>query len=244
MTTILGAAESAASPADTPIRRLFATLKGADMPVEIAGIAEAPVSAPERIDLLLLRDHGNRDLVLSMVFIDDVVATQAPPEDISAEDWGDDDAGMSLFSLSVVLPYPASAETAAGTMQLLMDINRMLAIGAFGYGSPDHGLYWSYTLGLDSPASLSGLMVDEIVNLAGYQIETYGPLIERVASGAATRESLMAEIEQLGGVMPPVGPPRQMSPELTAAVDAEMAAMAAEMAAEGEATDAAHGGPQ
>lgn len=194
----------------TPLRQIGTLLRSAGLQIQISGAG--PDIPLERLDVRLQQDDAGRDLVLSMLYVNDFALTDEALTGVMEDDatGGDDeDDETILLHLSVILPFSATDATATDSIALMMELNRILPAGAFGYSRPDHGLFLAYVLVLDSAESITGVTLNSLLQLFSFALEAYAPMIESVATGALSFAQVLSEIEQQGK-MPPVGPPPVM----------------------------------
>lgn len=210
------------SDQETPLAAIAAALEDSGMMVVLDQLD--PDLPLERLSLLLTTDRLGRDIVLQLMFINDINESVALSADLAGlaedddtdefetdefdADEEDEDATLLLFS--IVLPFKATAETAVETMRVLLAVNRLLPIGAFGYSESDGALYLAYPLALEDKAALTPLVLEEIINMLGFAAESYGELLESAASGAASASEILADLRDAGLEMPGVGDPPAM----------------------------------
>ncbi|MGF1562904.1 MAG: hypothetical protein ACFB3T_12085 [Geminicoccaceae bacterium] len=199
---------------DTPLAEIAWALDQSGIPVDLQRGDE--IVPFERLQILLLTDEKDRDFVVQVMFVDDLVDNMPLTAEVLGEDLDDelldeeddDDAVILLFS--TILPYRAKPSSAGDLARLLMVVNRLLPIGAFGYIERDQGLYLAYPLTLLSRDALEGRVLEGVINRLIFAIESYNGLIEAVATGSKTADDVFAEIEEMGMPLPPLGEPHVM----------------------------------
>lgn len=200
----------------TPLAAIAEMLAASGITVELEQVDQGlPL---ERLKLLLLTDDGGRDIVLQLVVINDIdAAVAAAGLGVAAaedddEDAADDDEDAILLHFSVVLPFKVAPGAAADTMRVVLTLNRLLPVGAFGYGEADGGLYLGYQLALEEWSGLTPLVLEEVVNMLGFAVDNYGQVLEAVASGRSAAAEVLAQMRDAGIEPPPVGDPPVMRP--------------------------------
>jgi hypothetical protein len=161
-----------------------------------------------KLYLLLWADEQQRDVVVEIMFLNelsDSMAGSDPQYD------ADDEDSITLLHFSILLPFRIERTAVAEAMRIAFMVNRLLPLGAIGCSEADGAFYLSYQLALPEPA-LPALVLQEVINLLSFAVETYATLLELAGRGELTAEELTEQLRQNGSELPLVGNPEIFRP--------------------------------
>lgn len=128
--------------------------------------------AVEQLLCSLGQDYKNRDLVLQLMYTEDVI--QAMGIEIDPEE-------SSTLQFSSLLPLQASEETLSHVHELLAMLNRLLPIGGFGVDA-ENKIYFRYNL-LNPDRVFHQAVLLEVYSMTRHFLLRLIPAIEFVIEG-------------------------------------------------------------
>ena len=159
----------------------------------------AEESAPfERLHVLIGNDAQERPLTLQLCFINDIALAVGGTED--EEDTHD----AILLQFMLLLPALTQAGRFAEVAEYLLQINRILPIGAFGISRPDGTVYFQYTLAL-AEREVDDNVLLEVVQMADVFVNKFEGNITGVSSGTLRAATAIQALVEEGIVPPPLG---------------------------------------
>lgn len=147
---------------------------------------EAPQTADdiEQMHILIHVDDQTRNYVVRLLVSGD-----------SPEAGGDKNA-LQLLDLAVILPFRIAEGAIPDTARLLASINLANVIGAFTLSEVDRVVLLRY--GWHAVASeLVPARVVRLLDMFDYQCQESAPLIEKVATGAASFDQIAAAVREV-----------------------------------------------
>lgn len=103
--------------------------------------------------------------------------------------------GVSLWQFWVELPFKSVAAHQADLNRLILTLNNLIHLGAFGVLEPDRAILFRYVwmLGPDQNKNSQGVV--DVVLLTSYYLDQFGSLLEPVANGQKTVDQTLLEIQ-------------------------------------------------
>lgn len=142
----------------------------------------------ERLFVSLGQDDKSRDFTLQIHFINDV--TNALGVDDDPED-------AFILQFFLLLPYNIPHNKVNEASRVILTLNRILPVGAFGLSEDDGLAYFQYNLACEE-RTVSEKVIKEVVSIIGFFSSEFSARIEQVAEGKITREALIQELAQAG----------------------------------------------
>ncbi len=188
----------------TPLNFIAEVLEDADFPVVFQEKNEnSPV---EQVFIPLEHDKEELSGALQILFINDLTKTLG----VTEEDEDEDD--VQLLQFFMLCPFQCKAETCSEVALLILALNRILPIGAFGMSQKEHTIYFQYVLALeDQEDAVNPMVILEVVSMISMFVIEFIESIALVAKGEKTADALLEEMEAKGMVLPPLGFPQQPS---------------------------------
>lgn len=156
----------------------------------------------EKLHVSLGEDERGRQFNVQIHFINDVNRAQGSedePEDIV------------LLQMFLLLPYSITDTTLLPTARLILMLNRILPLGAFGISEVDGAMFYQYNCGLIDRVMDPDVLVESL-RMIGFFITKFTDLIEEVATGSRTFEAAAQWLFDQGIQVPPLtglpSPPR------------------------------------
>jgi len=106
--------------------------------------------------------------------------------------------GVSLWQFWVELPFKSLAAYQAELNRLILTLNNLIHLGAFGVHEPDRAILFRYVWMLGPDQNKNSQAVIDVVLLINYYLEQFGSLLEPVAGGQKTVEQTLLEIQPRG----------------------------------------------
>ena len=148
----------------------------------------------EKLHVSLGEDEKGRQFNIQLHFINDVSRAQGgedEPEDIV------------LLQMFLLLPYSITDATFMPTARLILMLNRILPLGAFGISEVDGAMYYQNNAGLTDRAMDPDVLV-ESMRIIGFFVTRFTDLLEEVATGARTFEAAAQALFDQGIQVPPL----------------------------------------
>jgi hypothetical protein len=174
----------------SPIRSLAKVLDEADFATFVAAAdQENPI---DQLFVAIGQDSQSRDIVMSMVYINDLSKSMEVQED-------EDDA--ILLQYFVAFPFVAAPQCIGQASSLVLSLNRLLPIGAFGLNVKDGSLYCQYVLALDERQVSEKITLETTSMLSMFCLQ-FTQQLEAVASGQKTYLQVLGELSEQGITIP------------------------------------------
>jgi hypothetical protein len=177
----------------TPFTRIQQGLQARDFKTRLL-----PVSAGNQVERLFVifgRDEQNRDYVLQLMFINDMLNIA-----------GQRDQPGDAYLLQFALEFPfrvGEKELFSDLARLLLTMNRILPSGALGLDETAHTVNFNYVLVCEDRAADDDVVAG-ITEMAMFFLHAFAPLIETVGNGSCSREQAIAQLQQLDLTVPPL----------------------------------------
>lgn len=188
------------------IERMARILSAGDLDCFVERVPGA--GGMEKLHVVLGTDARQRDYVLQLFFVDDVVAAAG----IDGEDDGYD---CVVLQFLVQLPYEIEGENELEPLRIANLLNRALPLGHLGVAEPERAFYLGYQLALEGRAIAPDLLA-EVVSLLGFALATYGPVLEAAARNATTCAEVIERLRATGLDPTAAGDPPAAAPARTA----------------------------
>ncbi len=148
----------------------------------------------ERLFIGLGQDSQSRDLTLQIHFINDI--TNALGVD-------DDAADAYILQFFLLLPFTLNKTYMSEIARVVLTLNRILPIGAFGISEDDGMAYFQYNL-ICAEHKVDDKVLVEAVSIIGFFVSEFAPRIDQVSEGKISYEALIQELSHSGIDFPPL----------------------------------------
>lgn len=151
----------------------------------------------------LFKDEAGRDYVLQVVYVNDLAKSTG----VTAEE-----NEILLLQFFVSFPFKAEQTFLGDISSLILTINRILPLGAFGLSQKEGTIYFQYILASETK-QISKLVSVEVTNIIGMFVKEFAPKLASVATGEKTVDEVLKEMESTGLVIPSVEPMPTVDPD-------------------------------
>jgi hypothetical protein len=179
----------------TPLRLIQEVVE--DLEYETEYLAPEEQIPYERLHVLLGIDRENRASKLQLHFINDVALAVSGAEDLEETH----DAVLLQFML--LFPGRVDAGYFGALAEYLLQLNRILPVGAFGISQPDGTVYYQYILALPEREVDENVLI-EVIQMIDFFVGRFRLNIDRVSRGVATAAVVLDELRGEGLAPPPL----------------------------------------
>lgn len=171
----------------SPLTRIRNDLRDQDFDARLIGVDDDNLY--ERLFVVFAPDPQGRDQILQIVYLNDMLALSGQQ---------DDPEDMMLLQFMIELPFKVPEPAYAEVSRLLLSLTQLLPVGAFGLLEASGDVYYNY-VHPTAERSLESVVSANIVGLVDFYIPDFATLIEAVARGERSRESVLEQLvkEQL-----------------------------------------------
>lgn len=178
----------------TPLSRLGDILKKDDFVVHLN--EKGPEIPFEQLFVSLGEDAQDRPFILQMLFVNDLAGIMKLEE--KAED-------ATLLQHFLIFPFIANAMTVPELSKLILMLNRIIPLGAFGLDVNRGTPYYQYILAAPD-REINQTVALEAVSMIGMFTMEFASKLEAVASGEKKAQDVIKELEEIGLFIPPLAP--------------------------------------
>ena len=187
------------APAQPPLDRIAKTLEADDFAVYLNEKSE---EVPfDQLFISLGEDEQKRPFVLQMLFVNDLTNI------MELEEKEEDAALLQHF---LTFPFTASPITVPELSKLVLMLNRIIPIGAFGLDINQGTLYFQYVLA-SKDREVNKTVILETVSMIGMFVMEFAKKLEAVATGEKCAQEIIKSLEEVGLFIPPLAPMPNLS---------------------------------
>lgn len=180
---------------ETPLSKISKILQDDDFATFMPEVSEEnPI---EQLYVSLGQDSQKRDLILQMLFINDLASKMGMEEE--PED-------AVLLQCFLAFPVVCKQEHIGEIAKLMVTLNRIIPIGALGTSLKEGTLYYQYVLALETREAPAKVIL-EVISMIGMFTMEFADKLAAVARGQKTCDNIICELEEAGLTIPPVMPP-------------------------------------